>query len=303
MAEPRASTPEQHRRAIVLLALCGVFWSTAGVLIKFVDWNAIAIWSMRSAIAALAIYALRRPSLRGITKAEWHAAIALCFTTGLFILANKLTTAANAILIQYSAPVWVALLGRWFLGERARWLDWLTIAFVLGGIALFFFDDITLDHATGNLLALAAGVAFALSALTMRRAALSKAASGEAIDPLRPLYLGNLLGAVIGVPAWFIGSPPDAEGWLALVALGVVQQAIAYLCYAAAIRHATALEAMLIPVIEPILSPLLVAATFGEWPTGLALVGGAIVVGAVTLRAVVGARLGRATPPPPAAST
>lgn len=277
----------------MLLVACGLFWSTAGVLIKLVNWNAIAIWSMRCAICALAIYAIRRPSLRTITRAEWHAAIMLCFTTGLFVIANKLTTAANAILIQYSAPVWVALLGHWFLGERASRLDWVTIGLVLVGITLFFFEDITLDHTAGNLVALAAGVAFAFGTMTLRRAALSRHASGVAVDPLRALFLGNLVGAVVGSPSWFVGDAPDATGWLALVALGIVQQAFAYLCYAAAIKHATALEAMLIPVIEPILSPLWVAFVFAEWPSGWAAVGGALVVGAVVLRGVTAARSSR----------
>src|SRR5687768_16109520 len=128
-----------------MLALCGLFWSTAGVLIKLVDWHPGAIWSARCAIAAALLYAIRRPSLRGIHRSEWYAAAALAATTGLFIVANKLTTAANAILIQYSAPVWVALLGQWFLGERASRLDWLTIVAVLGGITLFFLDQLTFD--------------------------------------------------------------------------------------------------------------------------------------------------------------
>lgn len=290
---PAPSAAADHRRALVLLALCGVFWSTAGVLIKLVEWNAVAIWSVRCAICAVALFLLRRPSLRGITRAEWHAAIMLCFTTGLFVVANKLTTAANAILIQYSAPVWVALLGHWFLGERASRLDWATIGLVLVGITLFFFEDLTLDHMAGNLVALAAGVAFAFGAMTLRRAALTTGVTGAPVDPLRPLFLGNVIGAVVGVPSWFVGEGPDATGWLALLALGVVQQAFAYLCYAAAIRHATALEAMLIPVIEPILSPLWVAFVFAEWPGGWALVGGVLVVGAVTLRGVLSARSSR----------
>ena len=274
-----------HRRAVVLLFACGLFWSTAGVLIELVHWHALAIWSTRSAIAAIALYAIRPMSFRGITRAEIAAACALAATTGLFVIANKLTTAANAILIQYSAPIWVALLGQWFLGERASRLDWLTIVVVLGGIALFFFDKLTTDHVAGNLVALAAGVAFAFGAMTMRKAALD-----AKVDPLRPLFLGNLLGAVAGLP-WLFSTPwPDARGWAALVALGVVQQAAAYLCYAAAIRHAKAIEVMLIPIIEPILSPLWVAIVFAEWPGPWAFAGGAIVVGAVTIRAVVSRR-------------
>lgn len=275
-----------HRSAIALLALCGLFWSTGGLLIKLVDWHPLAIWSARSAIAAAVLYLARRPSLRGITGGEWAAAAALAATTGLFILANKLTTAANAILIQYSAPVWIALLGMWFLGERATRIDWVTIALVLGGIALFFFEQLTLDHVAGNLVAFTAGITFAFSAMTMRRVALTR--RGDApLDPLRPLFLGNLVGAVLGAPAMLLGAPPDATGWAALLGLGVVQQAAAYLCYARAIRHASALDAMLVPVIEPILSPVWVALAFGERPGPWALAGGAIVVGAVSLRALL----------------
>ncbi len=270
---------------LLLLLACGLFWSTAGVLIKFVDWHPGAIWSARCAIAAVLLYAIRRPSFDNISRAEWGAAVALAATTGLFILANKLTTAANAILIQYSAPVWVALLGRWFLGERTSRLDWLSIGLVLCGVTLFFFDQLSLDHAAGNLVALMAGVAFAFGAMTMRMVGRDPSS-----DPIRPLLLGNLMGAVLGAPFWFFGDFPDATGWAALLALGLVQQAAAYFCYAAAVRHATAIEVMLIPVIEPILSPLWVAIAFGEWPSGWALIGGTIVVAAVTLRGVLGRR-------------
>jgi drug/metabolite transporter (DMT)-like permease len=95
---------------------------------------------------------------------------------------------------------------------------------------------------------------------------------------------------VLGAPFWFVGHAPGAVGFGALLALGTVQQAAAYLCYAWAIRHATALEAMLIPVIEPILSPIWVALAFGEMPGPWALLGGVVVVGAVTARASVGRR-------------
>jgi drug/metabolite transporter (DMT)-like permease len=282
-----------HRQAIALLALCGLLWSTGGVLIKLVDWHPLAIWSARSAIAAALLWLVRRPDLRGITRGEWAAAASLAATTGLFILANKLTTAANAILIQYSAPVWIALLGVWFLGERATRLDWLAIVLVLSGIVLFFFEQLTVDHVAGNLVAFAAGIAFAFSAMTLRRVALARRAgahAGPLLDPLRPLLLGNLIGAVLGAPAMFLDAPPGATGWAALLALGVFQQGAAYLCYARAIRHATALDAMLVPVIEPILSPLWVALAIGERPGPWALVGGTIVVGAVTLRAALRGR-------------
>jgi len=284
--QPRTSRRD-HERAIALLALCGVLWSTAGLLIKLVDWSSAAIWSARSAIAALGLYAIRRPSLTRISAAEWRAAFALAATTGLFILANKLTTAANAILIQYSAPIWVALLGAGLLGERASRLDWLTIGAVLGGITLFFFEQLTLDHVAGNLIALAAGIGFAFSVTSLRKVAMTPGLAGPS-DPLRPLLLGNVIGAVFGAPFMLMSAPPGLTGWGALLALGLGQQAAAYLCYAWAIRHATALEATLIVVIEPILSPVWVAIAFGEWPGPWALLGGVIVVGAVTARGLIG---------------
>jgi drug/metabolite transporter (DMT)-like permease len=275
-----------HRQAIALLALCAVLWSSAGVLIKLVDWNVGAIWSTRSAIAAAVLWLWRRPSFARISAAEWRGACSLAATTGLFILANKLTTAANAILIQYSAPIWVALLGAWLLGERATRLDWLTIATVIGGIVLFFFEQLSFDHVAGNLVALGAGVAFAVNVVSFRQVAVTPGAAGPS-DPLRPMLLGNVIGAVLGAPFLLASSPPGATGWGALIALGLFQQAAAYFCYAWAIRHATAIEATLVSGIEPMLSPVWVAIAFGERPGPWAVLGGAIVVGAVTARGLI----------------
>lgn len=283
-----------HRRALLLLALCAALWSTAGLLIKLVDWNVGAIWSTRSAICAAALWAVRRPSFARISAAEWRGACSLAATTGLFILANKLTTAANAILIQYSAPIWVALLGAWLLRERASRLDWLTIAAVLGGITLFFFEHLTIDHVAGNLIALGAGIAFAVNVVSFRQVALTPGAVGPS-DPLRPMLLGNLIGAVLGAPFLLASPPPGLAGWGALAALGLFQQAAAYLCYAWAIRHATAIEATLVAVIEPILSPVWVAVAVGERPGPWAVLGGVVVVGAITARAVIAGR-SRAAP-------
>jgi drug/metabolite transporter (DMT)-like permease len=289
MTGPGARTDGRtdHGTALVLLAACGILWSSAGVLIKLVTWHPLAIWSVRCAIAGATLQLIARPSWRGLTRGEWGAALALAATTGLFILANKLTTAANAILIQYSAPIWVALLGSWFLGERATRLDWITIVVVLAGVGLFFVEQLTIDHQAGNAVALAAGVAFAWSAMSLR-----KAARDHVIDPRRSIILGNLIGAVVGLPFLILhaGDAPDLTGWAALAALGVFQQAAAYVCYGWAIRHASALEALLIPIIEPILSPIWVWLAFGERPGPWALVGGVVVVGAVTTRALLGRR-------------
>jgi drug/metabolite transporter (DMT)-like permease len=288
-----SSSTGERGRALALLALCGLFWSSAGVLIHYVSWHPLAIWSARCGIAGLTLTLIARPHWRGITPTELGVAVTHAATTGLFIAANKLTTPANAILIQYSAPVWVALFGSVILGERASRLDWATIVVVLGGIALFFLDQLQWSTIVGNLVALAAGVAFALNIMLLRKVArgdLNADNTQSRPQPLRSIILGNLLGFVIGAPFCFLYAAPGATGWAALLALGIFQQAAAYLCYGWAIKRATALEGLLIPVIEPILSPVWVMLVFGQRPGPWALVGGIVVISAVTLRALAALR-------------
>jgi drug/metabolite transporter (DMT)-like permease len=219
-------------------------------------------------------------------------AVAYAGTTILFVTANKLTTAANAILLQYTAPVWIALLGAWFLGERATRVDWLTIVVVFGGMTLFFCDNLQFAGFAGNLVALASGVAFASMTLLLRK---QKDTSAE-----ESIFLGNLLAGVIGLPFIFkAGLLPNAGSWVALGLLGTIQLGVSYLLYARAIRHVTALEAVLIPVIEPILNPVWVLLALGERPGSLPILGGAIVLTAATLRALHSLRATPAAPIPP----
>ncbi len=279
---------QHHRAAIAALVSVGVLWSSAGVLIKLVPWPPLAIWSVRSAIAALAITLVARPRLSDTTRHELAAAAALAATTALFIAANKHTTAANAILIQYSAPAWVAVLGALLLGERAGAKDWLAIAATLAGVTLFFFDRLTLEHTTGNVLALVAGVAFAAHAVLVRRVALLGQSTARAI------WLGHLMAAVGGAPFVMSAGELAPSGVGALVALGVLQQAAPGLAYAWAMRRVSALEGMLIPTIEPILSPVWVWLVFSERPGRWALAGGLLVVGAITARAAASLRAAEA---------
>ena len=272
-----------HRRSVVLLVIAALCWSLAGVLFKYVDWPGLAAASARGLIAAVFLAAAGWRQLRFTWSGlQIGAAIAYAACTVLFTLANKLTTAANAILLQYTAPVWVALLGAWLLGERATRADWLTIAAALGGLALFFYEGLQLQNLAGILVALASGVGFAVMTVLMRKQ--------KDTSAVESIILGNLLGFAIGLPALLSAPPLPASGWIALALLGVVQLGVAYLLYAYAIRHVTALEAVLIPVLEPILNPLWVLLAVGEKPSIYTFIGGAIVLGAVTLRAAAGLR-------------
>jgi drug/metabolite transporter (DMT)-like permease len=272
-----------HTRSVGLLLAGAVCWSLAGVLFKYVEWPGLAAGAGRGLIAAIFLLAVSWRSLRFTwSPLQLGAAAAYAACTVLFTLANKMTTAANAILLQYTAPVWIALLGAWLLGERTTQKDWITIAAVLAGLSLFFYEGLQVNNVAGILVALASGLAFAVMTILMRKQ--------KDTSALESIILGNLIGFGVGLPSLWHAPALPATGWLALGVLGVVQLGLAYLLYARAIKHVTALEAVLIPVLEPILNPIWVMLTVGEKPSQLALAGGVIVLGAVTTRALVSLR-------------
>ena len=278
-----------HTRSVLLLVATALCWSLGGLLIKSVDWPPLAVAGARGGIAALFLLATSRSLRFHFSRVQLLGALGYAACTVTFCVATKLTTAANAILLQYSAPVWVALFGAWFLGERSTRADWVTIAAVLAGMTLFFADSVELTHALGNSLAVLSGICFAGMTIALRKQKNS--------SPVESIILGNLLAFAIGLP-WIVGAPLlSPAGWIALALLGTVQLGVAYWLYVRAIPHVTALETVLIPVIEPILNPLWVLLATGEKPARLALVGGVIVLTAVTLRAVATVRARRAARP------
>jgi drug/metabolite transporter (DMT)-like permease len=202
-------------------------------------------------------------------------AYALCTIS--FVVATKLTTAANAILLQYTAPIWIALFGASLLGERTTRSDWWAVGVTLAGMLLFFADSLRWSGVLGNLIGVASGISFAAMTLLMR-----KQKQGSVTESI---ILGNLIAGATGL-FWLVQAPGlNASGWAALLALGIVQLGLSYMLYARAIKHVTALEAVLIPVIEPILNPVWVMLFVGERPGPLSLCGGLLVLGAVTWRA------------------
>ena len=276
----------EERKAVVLLVLTAVLWSTSGVLIKAIRWNPMAIAGTRSAITAAVLLAFVRRRNFTWSAAQLGGAVAYAGTVVLFVVATKLTTAHNAILLQYTAPIHIALFGPWFLNERAHWFDWLVIALLLGGMVLFFLDKLAATGTWGNLLAIASGVSFGWMTLFLRK---QKAAS-----PLESIFLGNVLAAAVCCPFIF-GSMPRAGGsvalgWVVLACLGAFQLGVPAVLYSIAIKRVTALEAMLIPAAEAILNPIWVACFHPERPGRWALAGGAIVLGAVVARAILTAR-------------
>lgn len=273
-----SNSSKERPKALLLLVATATLWSLGGLLIKSVHANPLAIAGTRSAISAVVLLLVLRKPIFTWSFAQIGAALAYAATTILFVTATKTTTAANAIFLQFTAPIYVALLGAWLLKEKTKLVDWITIFIVMSGMVLFFLDNLTTTGILGNLIGAASGITFAFSTIFMR---MQKDGS-----PLESILLGNILTAVIGLP-FLIGSVPDTSGWVYLVILGVVQLGIPYILYSKAIKHATALEAILIPIIEPLLNPVWVFMMLGEAPGALTLVGGFIVLTAITVRCVL----------------
>jgi drug/metabolite transporter (DMT)-like permease len=276
------NTPNTRRRAVLILILTAILWSSSGLLIKLISWGPMTILGMRSLLAGcvFAVY-LRRIDLR-FSRYEIFGALCYVGVNLFFISATKLTSAANAIFLQYACPVYVVVLGYWLLKEKPRRADWIALAVILTGLSLFFGDKLSLDGFYGNLLAILSGVAFAGLMIFMR---LQKDS-----QPARTILLGNIISALIGLPFIFGEHSFPTVDFALILYLGIFQMGLSYLLYSLAIRHIRALEANLILTLEPILNPIWVFLVIGEKPGSLALLGGLLVIGAVIFRSVVSAR-------------
>lgn len=256
----------------LLLLAAALCWSLGGVLIKSIDWPPMAVAGGRSLIAIpLMLAFVGRPRIT-FSVAQIGGAVGYALTVALFVFATRMTTAANAIFLQYTAPIYVAIIGHWYLNERALRIDWLVILVALGGIALFFMDRLTVSGFWGNIVALGSGFAFASVAIFLRKE--------RAGSPATSIILGNIIVALAGVPFMFQASLGAGDAWRLLL-LGTVQLGLPYVLYAVAIKQVTALEATLIPLLEPVLNPLWVMLAIGERPGFWASVGAALVLAAV----------------------
>jgi len=278
---------EKKSRAVLFLIIAAVLWSSGGLLIKLVEWNPVAIAGTRSAIAALVILAFRRRMRLNWSLAQLGGAVCYAATVILFVMATKWTTAANAILLQYTAPIYVALLSYWFLRERITQRDLMAIVAAFGGMILFFLDDLSGGGIAGNIIAILSGVAFAGTALFLR-----KQKDGS---PIESVFLGNIVAFLIGIP-FMLQAVPNATSWLGLILLGVFQLGCSYILYAEAMKHVTALEGILIPVIEPVLNPIWVFLLLKEKPGGWAVLGGTIVLVSIISRCLHTLRQNGKTP-------
>lgn len=270
-----------RRGAIALLVATALLFSLSGLLVKLIHWNPWAVAGVRGAGAALVVLAvIRRPRLQR-TWAQAGGILGWTLTSFTLVLAMQLGTAANAIALMFTAPLYTALLGHWLLGERpSRW-DLGALVVILPAIGLLFLDRLTPTGALATACGVLSGVGFALYAVCLR------AQPGD--GALQSAFFGNVLVALLGVP-WGLQAGPDRGEWPALLALGVVTLGLPSVLFGVAIRHVRALESVLILVLEPVFLPIWVALRVGEVPGPLALLGGGLIISAITLRGALAAR-------------
>jgi len=280
---PPAPAAQHRLRGALLVALAAMLWSSGGLFIKVAPTPALAVACGRAAITALFYLAVLRTNLR---EARWSTAFVYALMILSFVSATKLTTAANAIFLQYTGPAYVLLLSPPILGEKLSRRDVALVALSLAGMGLFFVGKVEAGTTAGNLLGVVSGVFFGATVVLLRRDATR--GSGGAIPSTT---LGNLVAAALALPFALGPLRESFAGPQALTALGVllwlgvVQMGFAYLSFAKGLRSVPASEASLLSMLEPIFNPIWVLLGTGERPGPWALAGGAVVLTAAALRA------------------
>jgi drug/metabolite transporter (DMT)-like permease len=274
-------------RARLEILFVALLFSTGGAAIKAAEFTSWQVAGLRSGIAALAIWLLI-PSARQFSRRTLGitllVSLAYAATLILFVLANKLTTAANTIFLQDTAPLYIVLLGPMLLREHIHRRDLGFMAAVAAGMALFFVGQqqtfaTAPDPVRGNILAACSGLSYALMLMGLRWMGTRGGAPASAVG------LGNGIAFLLALPLMLPLGRHDAGDWLVITYLGVVQIGLAYALLTRAIPHVPALETSLLLFIEPALNPLFAWVVHGEYPGQWALLGGVIIIGATVWKA------------------
>lgn len=251
---------------MVAASLC---WSFGGLCIKLIPWSALSIIGLRALLAAM-VFVLYRRSLRvDFTPGNILAAACLALTTTLFVFANKLTTAAAAILLQFSAPIFIILIELLIYRKKPKPSEAIAVFVTILGMLLFFAGRLDSGNLLGNILAIASGLTFAGVFVFNKR---------TDTDPKQSLFLGFIITAAVGLPFTFFEVTADPLAWGAIIFLGTIQVGLAYVFFSIGIKRATALLACLIAALEPVMNPVWVALVTGETPGHYAVAGGIMII-------------------------
>ncbi|MDQ1637133.1 MAG: hypothetical protein QOF62_472 [Pyrinomonadaceae bacterium] len=276
---------------LLLVLAAAILWSTGGLFIKWVTLSGLELSFGRSLFAAITVAIFTRREGFGLNLVTALASVLYAALLLLFVLATKETTAANAIFLQYTAPVYLLIFEPLFYKEKFRSRDLVVVIFCVLGMSLFFVGKLRPQDVTGNLLALGSGFCFACYFLLLRHT------QAREVNRASSVIYGNLLLVIIAAPAALKVLPDisrfDAAG---IVYLGVVQIGVAYTLFTLAMaRGVRSLDAGIVGYVEPVLNPIWVFLAIRERPTSWAIFGGAIIVAAVIGHMLLEARSGKRT--------
>ena len=280
------------------LATAAALFSTGGAAVKAVELTGWQVAGFRSGIAALAFLLINREARTGWSRRSVLVGFAYAACLTLFVLANRLTTSANTIFLQSTAPLYLVFLGPWLLKEHVRRQDLVFMAVVGLGLALFFIGVDTPvatapDPVRGNVMAVASGFFWALTVCGLRWMGSGKGRGSSAAA----VFSGNLTAFLVALPLALPLGSPSLGDWAIVTYLGVFQIAIAYVLVTRALAVIPALEASLILLVEPVLNPVWAWLVHGERPGPWAILGGVVILGATTVKGWLDARSGRPVTP------
>ena len=287
--------PAAHAPPLLFVFAAALLWSTGGLFIKWTSLSGLALSCFRSFFAFFTVAIFTQHEGFGLNRLTAIASVLYAVLLILFVLATKETTAANAIFLQYTAPVYLLILEPLIYKEKFRLRDLITVLVCVGGMALFFVGQLRPEDVTGNLLALGSGLCFAVYFLLLRHP------KAREVNRASSVIYGNLLAVLMTAP-WGLAAIPNMNlhDTLSVLYLGVVQLGIAYTLFTVGMaRGVRSLDAGIVCYIEPVLNPVWVFLVIGERPSQWALLGGAIIIIAVIIHMLLDARLKRRLNVPP----
>jgi DME family drug/metabolite transporter len=269
----------EHQKGILFVLIAGLLWSSGGLFIKLISLPAMQLAFFRCSIAAITFGIIFRKRILLINKltlinSVFYAAILITF-----VIATKTTTAANAIFLQSTAPIYVLIFEPIFNKTKYQRINIITVAVCMVGMLLFFVGKIEPGHLEGNIIALFSGIAFAAFFLGMKK--------NDPKFQSSSIFYGNILVAIISIPFLFsLDTLTTSDVWM-VTFLGVFQIAIAYAFFSAGLKRIYAVEASIISMIEPVLNPVWVFIGYGEVPSITAIIGGLIILGSIVTRSLI----------------
>lgn len=274
---PSVTAPDnEQQRGRLFILLAAILWSLAGVFIKFLDLHPLAIVLYRSLFASLVFVPFLRIGDFRLNGTLVVSALTYTAAIASFVSANKLTTAANAIVLQYTAPVFVFVFARLVLGEKTSRLNILALSVSMLGVAVISFDSAGEPEMAGVLLALLSGVLFAVYMVNLARI--------KDASPVYVTWFNNLTCAAVLLPFISAQLSLTAPQAVALAVMGAVQLGLPYFLFFKGLQRISVQEAALLALIEPVLNPVWVASLVGEIPSPATLTGGAMILLALALR-------------------